>query len=150
MSPQRLAVYVAVILVGVFGIVFVADALVESDEERLALLEASIAEARPAARAQLIAGLASQDPVAIVADRRREWLDAADGERALREAIDAAVPELAAGAPIVGSDATLTGQRARITLRLRGQGASAAPVDVLLELAHAGEHFSLLEVRRLR
>lgn len=148
MSPSRIAVYVASVLVAVFGVVFVADALVESDQERLEELEARIDGARAATRVDLIADLASEEPVAVVADRRRVWVDAEQGEGALREAIDAAVPELGAGWDVVASDATITGERARVTLRLR-EG-HETPVDLVVELAMAEHDFSLLEVRRMR
>jgi phosphohistidine swiveling domain-containing protein len=151
MTPTRLAVYLAAILVALFGVVFVADALVESDAERLEALEAQLLDARPSARAELLAQLRGEEPVAVVADRRRTWVDGDDGDIALRRAIDEAVPELSEGASVVASEAALTGQRASVTLRLR-ERPSSDPVDVVVQLAlDEDEHsFSLLEVRRLR
>lgn len=151
MTPTRLAVYLAAILVAVFGVVFVADAVVESDDERLEALEAQLLDARPSARAEVLARLGGDEPVAVVADRRRTWVDGDDGEGALRSAIDDAVPELSEGASIVASQATLTGQRASVTLRLR-ERPSSDPVDLVVQLAlDEDDHsFSLLEVRRLR
>ena len=151
MTPTRLAVYLAAILVAVFGVVFVADALVESDDERLEALEAQLLDARPSARAEVLARLGGKEPVAVVADHRRTWVDGDDGEGALRSAIDDAVPELSDGASIVASQAALTGQRASVTLRLR-ERPSSDPVDLVVQLAlDEDDHsFSLLEVRRLR
>jgi hypothetical protein len=151
MTPTRLAVYLAAILVAVFGVVFVADALVESDDERLEALEAQLLDARPSARAEVLARLGGEEPVAIVADRRRTWVDGDDGDTALRSAIDDAIPELSEGAAIVASEGALTGQRASVTLRLR-ERPSSDPVDVVIQLAleDADHSFSLLEVRRLR
>lgn len=151
MTPTRLAVYLAAILVAVFGVVFVADALVESDDERLEALEAQLLDARPSARAEVLARLGGEEPVAVVADRRRTWVDGDDGDTALRSAIDDAIPELAEGASIVASEGALTGQRASVTLRLR-ERPSSDPVDVVVQLALDDEDhsFSLLEVRRLR
>jgi phosphohistidine swiveling domain-containing protein len=151
MTPTRLAVYLAAILVALFGVVFVADALVESDAKRLEALEAQLLDARPSARAELLAQLRGEEPVAVVADRRRTWVDGDDGDIALRRAIDEAVPELSEGASVVASEAALTGQRASVTLRLR-ERPSSDPVDVVVQLAlDEDEHsFSLLEVRRLR
>jgi hypothetical protein len=151
MTPTRLAVYLAAILVAVFGVVFVADALVESDDERLEALEAQLLDARPSARAEVLARLGGEEPVAVVADHRRTWVDGDDGEGALRSAIDDAVPELSDGASIVASQAALTGQRASVTLRLR-ERPSSDPVDLVVQLAlDEDDHsFSLLEVRRLR
>lgn len=151
MTPTRLAVYVAAILVAVFGVVFVADAVVESDDERLEELEARLLDARPSARSELLARLGGEEPVAIVADRRRTWVDGDDGDAALRSAIDDAIPELSEGASIVASEAALTGQRASVTLRLRERPSSDA-VDLVIQLAlDEDDHsFSLLEVRRLR
>ncbi len=148
MSPTRIAIYVLASLVAVFGVVFVADALVESDEERLDELVSSIADARAGTRSDRIAALAGEEPVAIVADHRRVWVDADDQESALRGAIDDALPELTDGAPIVASEGALTGQRARITMRLR-EGRDE-PVDLVVELALEDHAFSLLEVRRMR
>lgn len=148
MSPTRIAVYVVATLVAVFGVVFVADALVESDEERLDEIAASIQGATSASRSERIAALAGEEAVAVVADRQRTWVDADARSSELRAAIDDALPELADGADIVASDAALTGQRGRITMRLR-EGRDA-PVDVVVELALADHGFSLLEVRRMR
>lgn len=151
MTPTRLAVYLAAILVAVFGVVFVADAVVESDDERLEALEAQLLDARPSARAEVLARLGGEEPVAVVADHRRTWVDGDDGEGALRSAIDDAVPELSEGASIVASQAALTGQRASVTLRLR-ERPSSDPVDLVVQLAldEDNHSFSLLEVRRLR
>ena len=151
MTPTRLAVYVAAILVAVFGVVFVADAVVESDEERLEALEAQLLDARPRARSELLARLGGEEPVAVVADRRRTWVDPDAGDGALRAQIDEAVPELSEGASIVASQSALTGQRASVTLRLR-ERPSSDPVDVVVQLALDEEDhsYSLLEVRRLR
>ncbi len=147
-SPTRLGVYAAVTLLAVFGVVFVADALVESDEERLDEIARSLEDTRGEGRADALLALSGDEAVAVVADRRRVWVEPSEGEAALREAIDAAVPELVDGAPIVGSDGTLAGQRARITMRLR-EGHDE-PVDVVVELALEDHDFSLLEVRRMR
>lgn len=148
MTPTRIAIYVFATLVAVFGVVFVADALVESDEERLDDLVASIEGARPGARSERLASLAGEEPVAVVADHQRVWIDSNDHESELRAAIDDALPELTDGAPIVASEGALTGQRARITMRLR-EGRDE-PVDLVVELALEDHAFSLLEVRRMR
>ncbi|MBX7191606.1 MAG: hypothetical protein K1X94_06095 [Sandaracinaceae bacterium] len=148
LTPVRLAVYIATTLVAVFGVVFVADALVESDEERLEAIEGALEGARGEARADALAQLSGEEAVAVVADRRRVWIEPGDGEAALREAIASAVPELTDDTPVVGTDATLAGQRGRITVRLR-EGHDE-PVDVVVELALEDHAFSLLEVRRLR
>jgi len=148
MTPSRIAVYVVTALLAVFGIVFVADALVESDEERLEELEAALTGAEASGRLDAIASWAGEESVAVVADRRRVWVDAEEGEAALRSAIDDALPELGEGVPVVTSDRAITGSRARITLRLRGE--HAEPVDVAVELALEEQRFSLLEVRRMR
>lgn len=148
MTTSRLAVYVLAALVAVFGVVFVADALVESDQERLEELAAAIASARGGARTDRLAALGGSEAVAVVADRRRVWVDADEGEGALRAAIDGALPELADDVAVVASEAAVTGQRGRITMRLR-EG-SDAPVDLVVELALADHAFSLLEVRRMR
>ena len=149
MTPTRLAVYVLAVLVAVFGVVFVADAVVESDEERLEALEARLRDARPSARSELLARLGGEEPVAVVADHRRVWVDRDEGAAALRAAIDEALPELSDGVPIVASEVALTGQRASLTLRLR-ERPSDAPVDAVVQLALEAQAISLLEVRRLR
>ena len=148
MTPTRIAVYVITALLAVFGVVFVADALVESDEERLEQLEAALGADEGERRLDALASWAGEESVAILADRRRTWVDTSEGRATLRGAIDDAIPELADGAPVVSSDATLTGRRARITLRLRE--AHGNPVDVTIELAVDEQRFSLLEVRRMR
>lgn len=148
MSPTRIAVYVIATLVAVFGVVFAADALVESDEERLDDLAASIESARSGTRSERVAALAGDEPVAVVADRHRVWIDADEPESTLRAAIDDALPELTNGATIVASESALTGQRGRITMRLR-EGRET-PVDLVVELALADHQFSLIEVRRMR
>lgn len=148
MTPTRIAVYVVTALLAVFGVVFVADALVESDEERLEQLTSRLTAGAGEERLDAVASWAGEESVAVVADRRRVWVDESEGEAVLRRAIDDAIPELAAGAPVVSSDATLTGRRARITLRLREE--RAEPVDVTVELAVDEQRFSLLEVRRMR
>lgn len=148
MTPSRIAVYVITALVAVFGVVFVADALVESDEERLEDLEAVVVGEDGARRLDAIASWAGDESVAVLADRQRVWVDAEEGQAALRSAIDDALPELGEGLPVVSSDRAITGRRARITLRLRGE--RAEPVDVAIELAVDEQRISLLEIRRMR
>lgn len=148
MSPTRIAVYVIAILVAVFGVVFVADALVESDEERLEELEASLVGAAAGARPDRIAAWAATESVAVVADGRRTWVDADEGEATLRGVIDDALPELSdPEAEIVQHTSALTGRRGRITLRIR---TDEGPVDTTLELALAEGAYQLIEVRRMR
>jgi hypothetical protein len=146
MSHPRIAVYVVAALVSIFGIVFVADALVESDEERLEDLVGALLGASPSARAERIASWAGDESVAIVADGRRTWIDPQEGRGAVRSAIAAALPELAQ-ADIVQHASTLTGRRGRITLRARN---AEGPVDASIELAVEQDRFTLLEVRRMR
>lgn len=148
MTSSRIAVYVVAILVAIFGVVFVADALVESDEERLEGLEASLVGADPEHRLDRLVGWAGAESVAVVAEGRRAWVDAEEGEGALRAAVEDALPELSEPATeLVQHHSVLTGRRGRVTLRLRDQ---AGPVDVSLELALEDERFSLIEVRRMR
>jgi hypothetical protein len=148
MSPPRIAVYVIAALVAVFGVVFVADALVESDDERLEELEASLVASPAGARPDRVAGWAGEESVAVVADGRRTWVDADEDERTLRGAIDDALPELAdPEAEIVQHTSALTGRRGRITLRIRTH---EGPVDASLELALEDGSFALIEVRRMR
>lgn len=146
MTPSRIAVHLVAVLVAVFGIVFVADALVESDEERLENLESSLVSARPSARCDQIASWAGGESVGVVANGQRRWIDPEDGRSALRAAIDDALPELAS-AEIVQHASVLTGRRARITLRARGED---GPVDASIELALEDGRYALLEVRRMR
>lgn len=148
MTPIRIAVYLLTALVAVFGVVFVADALVESDEERLEDLQVAVTGGDGSRRLDAVASWAGEESVAVVADRQRVWVDAEQGEAALRSAIDDALPELGEGVPVVSSDAAITGRRARITLRLREERAD--PIDVAIELALDDQRFSLLEVRRMR
>lgn len=149
-SRTRLGVSLIAVLFALFGVVFAADALVETDAERLDGIASSILEARPSARALVIARLAARDPVAVVANRERVWVDPDAGAEGLRGAIDDAVPEFRANARIVGVDSRLTGQRAEITLRLRGEASDARATDVVLALELEDGRFSLLDVRRLR
>jgi hypothetical protein len=146
MSPTRIAVYAVAVLVAVFGIVFVADALVESDEERLEGLVAALLDARPDRRADRIAAWSGDESVAVVADGQRTWLDPEEGPAAVRSAIAEALPELA-DAEIVQHASVLTGRRGRITLRARD---ADGPIDASIELALEDDRFTLLEVRRMR
>lgn len=148
MTSSRIAVYVVAILVAIFGVVFVADALVESDEERLEGLEAALVGADAEHRLDRLVGWAGAESVAVVAEGRRAWVDAEEGEGALRAAVEDALPELSEPTTeLVQHHSVLTGRRGRVTLRLRDQ---AGPVDVSLELALEDERFSLIEVRRMR
>lgn len=152
MNAPRIAVYVVTALLGIFGVVFVADALVATDEEHLAELESALLHARPDRRADAVAGWFGSEDVAVVADGERTWIDADESRDAVRGAILDALPELDdPQTEWVDATSELTGHRARITLRLRDRSGSApAYVDATIELALDDGHFSLLEVRRLR
>lgn len=148
MNQTRIAVYVVTALSVIFGVVYVADALVETDAERLAALDARLASARGEARVEELVHWASGESVAVVAQGQRDWID--DDASALRAAIDDALPELASSE--LEHQTELTGRRGYVHLQMRGpEGVSRATLALSLQgQPDEGARFALVEVRRLR
>ena len=150
MNQSRIAVYVVTALSVIFGFVYVADALVETDAERLEGLDARLAAAHGDARVDELVHWAQGESVAVVAQGQRDWID--DDASALRTAIDDAIPELASSAELVEHEIELTGRRGYLHLQMRGpEGVSRATIALSLQgEPEEGARFALVEVRRLR
>ena len=150
MSHSRIAVYVLTALSVVFGVVYVADALVETDAERLEGLNARLASVHGAARVDELVLWARGESVAVVANGQRDWIE--DDDSALRTAIVEALPELAASGELTQHQVELTGRRGYLHLQLRGdEGTSRATLALALQgEPEEGARFALVEVRRLR
>jgi hypothetical protein len=148
MNHSRIAVYVVTALSVVFGVVYVADALVETDAERLEGLDARLAASHGEARVDELMHWAGDESIAIVADGQRDWIEGDD--TALRTAIDAALPELASSELTV-HEVELTGRRGYVHLQMRGEeGVSRATIALALQgEPEEGARFALVEVRRL-
>ncbi len=148
MNSTRIAVYVVTALSVIFGVVYVADALVETDAERLAALDARLASAHGDARVEELVHWANGESVAVVAQGQRDWIE--DDAHALRAAIDDALPELASSE--LEHQTELTGRRGYVHLQMRGpEGVSRATIALALQgEPEDGARFALVEVRRLR
>jgi hypothetical protein len=134
---MRLALRLVLVLALVGGVAFTADALVQTDEERVATLvdglQGTVTDRR-LDRALRWVDLARQ-PVALVGPDGVEWFEDAEDGGALRERIrDAVGPYLGARAQMIqrsvrvgGDDATLAvrvsidGELADVQVRLRRQ-----------------------------
>ncbi|HJK96044.1 MAG TPA: hypothetical protein RMF84_02425 [Polyangiaceae bacterium LLY-WYZ-14_1] len=134
---MRLALRLVLVLALVGGVAFTADALVQTDEERVATLvdglQGTVTDRR-LDRALRWVDLARQ-PVALVGPDGVEWFEDAEDGGALRERIrDAVGPYLGARARMIqrsvrvgGDDATLAvrvsidGELADVQVRLRRQ-----------------------------
>lgn len=148
MNHSRIAVYVVTALSVVFGVVYVADALVETDAERLEGLDARLAAAHGEARVDELVRWANDESVAVVAGGQRDWIEGDDG--ALRTAIDDALPELATS-ELTQHEVELTGRRGYLHLQMHGdEGVSRATIALALQgEPEQGARFALVEVRRL-
>lgn len=148
MNHSRIAVYVVTALSVVFGVVYVADALVETDAERLEGLDARLAAAHGEARVDELVRWANDESVAVVAGGQRDWIEGDDS--ALRTAIDDALPELATS-ELTEHEVELTGRRGYLHLQMHGEeGVSRATIALALQgEPEEGARFALVEVRRL-
>jgi hypothetical protein len=147
MQWGRFAVWALVATFAVGGVAFVADALVESDEEHISVLADSLTG--PRAERRVDAVLAWVDParaeLIVRADGRVERFGEDDGDPA--DAIRDALAPLSAGPlEVVQRSVSVEGDRARLALRVRSQGRI---VDAQLALRRDGQSWLVNDVRRI-
>jgi hypothetical protein len=146
-GSARFAFWGLVATLAVGGVALVADALVESDEERLSDVADSLVG--PSAERRIDALLAWVDtarvPVTVRADGVTERFgeDDPDPADAIRDAL---APLRADSLELVQQSVSVEGEHARLALRVRSDGAI---VDAQVELARDGQAWLVREVRRL-
>lgn len=147
MQWARFAIWGLVATLGVGGVALAADALVESDEERIADVADALTDPRPERRIDAL--LTWVDPtrvdVLVRADGTAERFGEDDGDPA--DAIRSALAPLAdESLDVVQRSIEVEGDHARVALRVRSGG---AVVDTLVGLRRDGQAWLVDDVRRI-
>ena len=147
MQWARFAVWGVVATVGVGGVALAADALVESDEERIADVADALTD--PRAERRIDALLAWVDPsrvsVTVRADGRAERFEEGDGDPA-GSIRDALAPLEDGSLEVVQRSITVEGDHAHVALRVRSDGEL---VDAQVGLRRDGQAWLVDDVRRI-
>jgi hypothetical protein len=143
MQSARFAVWAALATFAIGGIALAADALVESDEERVD--DVADAMVGGASDRRVDAVLAWVDPsrVPVVVDGERYAEDDGDPAPAIRDAL---APLDADRLEVVQRSVSLEGDRATVALRVRSEGDL---VDVQVAMRRDGQAWLVSDVRRL-
>lgn len=148
MQWGRFAVWALIATVGTGGVALAADALVESDEERISEVADAMTGSAPERRIDAL--LAWVDPTRIpVTVRANGYVDRFgedDGDPA--ESIRGALAPLSTDSlDVVQRSVSVEGERATVALRVRSEGEI---VDAQLALRRDGQTWLVSEVRRLQ
>lgn len=147
MHSVRLAVWGVCASFAIGGVVWVADVLVESDEERIADLADALADDR--AEERIDAVLAWVDPTRVpitvrgAGSTERFGADDVDPADAIREALG---PLESGSLELIERTIEVEGDRAELALRVRSEGAL---VDAQIGLRREGQSWLVDEVHRL-
>jgi hypothetical protein len=147
MRWSRFALWTLVATLGIGGVALVADAIVESDEERIAEVADALTGASSDRRIDAV--LAWVDPtrveVAIRADGSTERFGEEDGDPG--DAIRAALAPFASERiELVQRSIAVAGDEAELAVRVRADG---EVVDATIDLRRDGQAWLVREVRRL-
>jgi hypothetical protein len=147
MQWTRLSVWVLVASVAIFGVAFVADALVQSDEEYVG--ELADALVGPRADRRIDALLAWVDPtrapLTVRADGHTDHFGETDEDPSTL-IHDALAPFDAESIEVVQRSVRVEGDRARVALRVRSEGEI---VDAQIALRRDGQSWLVDEIRLL-
>lgn len=135
---------VATLLIG--GVAFAADALVESDRERLAELASDLTEGRAVARTDAVLRWTdlSRAPVSVTRDGRVSRFDERDDHRLAESFARALAPFTSEDLEVVQRSVSVDGDRAVVAVRARSGGELQ---DVSFRLTRSGQGWVVTHLR---
>lgn len=147
MTKSRLALWIGSVALFLLLGTAVADAMVETDEERVVAVADVLLRDRADTRVDGLLAWSDPDrqPVYVTLGRERSRIDdSADLRDALHDAL--AEFDTDAAVELVQRDVEVSGETATVTLRARAEG---EPVDVTITLRREGQGFLISGVRVL-
>lgn len=144
----RVAIYGLVAAVVLGGVVFVADALVVTDEERLSGLADDLLEARGDGRPEALLRWTDLDraPARVVAGRRARTFEAPSEDLDLADAVRGALAPLADARDVEEVQRTVRVEDDRATVALRAR-ADGRVRDLALRLRRSGQGWVLTRIQ---